>query len=92
MTSSGLIQCGLYLLTLGMCAKPLGHFMAGIYEGRIPGILGLLRPLERQIYRASAIAPEAEMGWRRYATALLSFSLVSILVVYALQRVQASCR
>ncbi|OJW16286.1 MAG: potassium-transporting ATPase subunit KdpA [Planctomycetales bacterium 71-10] len=88
MTTSGLIQIGLYLLALGACARPLGLFMAGVYEGRIPRIVAFLRPLERLIYRIAGIAPEAEIGWRRYATALLGFSLVSIVSVYALQRFQ----
>jgi K+-transporting ATPase ATPase A chain len=88
MTTFGMIQIGLYLLTLGACARPLGLFMAGVYEGRIPRILGPLRPLERLIYRASGVVSGVEMGWRRYATALLSFSFVSILAVYALQRFQ----
>lgn len=88
MTTFGLIQVGLYLLALGACALPLGRFMARVYEGRIPRVVAFLRPLERLTYRVAGIAPEAEMGWRRYASAVLGFSLVSIVCVYAIQRFQ----
>ncbi|AMV38387.1 potassium-transporting ATPase subunit KdpA [Planctomyces sp. SH-PL62] len=88
MTTFGLIQIGLYLSVLGLCVRPLGLFMARVHQGRIPPILGPLRPLERLVYRAAGIDPEAEMGWRRYATGLLSFSMVSIISVYVFQRLQ----
>jgi potassium-transporting ATPase potassium-binding subunit len=88
MTSSGLVQIGAYLAVLGLCIRPLGLFMARVYEGRIPRFVGFLRPLERLMYRAAGIKPDAEMDWRQYARALLGFSFLGVVAVYALQRLQ----
>ncbi len=88
MTISGFVQIGLYLAVLGLCARPLGQFMARIYEGRIPWLVRFLRPLERLIYRLCGVNPDDEMDWRRYATSVLAFSLLGCLAVYGLQRFQ----
>jgi K+-transporting ATPase ATPase A chain len=88
MTALGLAQIGLVFVILGFSARPLGPFMARIYEGRIPRALGVLRPVERLCYRAAGVNPADEMNWRRYAAAALGFSFVGIVAVYALQRCQ----
>jgi K+-transporting ATPase ATPase A chain len=73
---------------LALAARPLGLLMARIYEGRIPGPLRFLSPVERMTYRLAGIDPGAEMTWQAYARAVLAFSLVSTLAVYGVQRVQ----
>ncbi|MFO0888854.1 MAG: potassium-transporting ATPase subunit KdpA [Isosphaeraceae bacterium] len=88
MTSNGFLQLGLYLGVLLLCARPLGIFMARVYEGRTPRIVGFLRPLERLTYRLCGVDPGAEMDWRRYTVAALAFSFLSCLAVYGLQRLQ----
>ncbi len=88
MTPFGLIQIGLFLVVLLLLARPLGVYMARVYEGQIPRFVRWLRPVERLAYRVCGIDPNSEMDWRRYATSMLAFSLVSILAVYALQRLQ----
>lgn len=88
MTINGFIQIGLFFGVLGLCIQPLGLFMARVHEGRPPWIVGFLRPLERLIYRAARIDPNAEMDWRRYAAALLCFSFTGVAAVYAVQRLQ----
>jgi potassium-transporting ATPase potassium-binding subunit len=88
MTLNGLSQIALYLVVLLLAAKPLGAYMARVYEGRPTGLDRVVGPAERLMYRAFGVRPEQEMTWQVYALAVLLFSLVSVLVVYALQRLQ----
>jgi potassium-transporting ATPase potassium-binding subunit len=88
MTGHGALQLVFYLVVLLVLAKPLGAYMARVYEGR-PIVLGrVLGWLERLIYRASGIEPGSEMGWKTYALTMLLFNLAGLLAVYALQRMQ----
>jgi K+-transporting ATPase ATPase A chain len=88
MTLFGALQIGLYLVVLLLLVRPLGVFMARVYEGRIPRLVGWLRPVERLIYRVCGIDPEQEMDWRGYAVSLLAFSVLGIVAVFAVQRLQ----
>src|SRR5262249_42458896 len=68
--------------------KPLGGFMARVYEGQ-PTILGrLLGPVERLVYRVCGIRPDEGMTWKTYAIAMMLFNAVGVLFVYVLQRLQ----
>ncbi|WP_435009569.1 potassium-transporting ATPase subunit KdpA [Tundrisphaera lichenicola] len=89
MTSSSIIQLGLFFLALALCVKPLGLFMARVYEARPSSSVRFFSTLERIVYRSAGIDPEAEMTWQEYARALLAFSMVGVLAVYAFQRLQA---
>ncbi len=88
MTANGYVQLGLYLFVLIALAKPLGAYMARVYEGRPFGLDRVLGPLERLIYRLCGVRSDEEMGWKDYAVAMLLFNLAGMLLVYALQRVQ----
>ena len=88
MTANSALQLGLYLAVLLVLAKPLGAYMARVYEGRPFGLDRALGWLERLIYRLVGVRPEAQMGWKTYAAAMLTFNLVGLLAVYFLQRVQ----
>ncbi len=88
MTLNGLLQLLLYLVVLIALAKPLGWFMARVYEGKPCGLDRVLGPLERLIYRLAGVHSESEMGWRRYALAALLFNGIGFIAVYALQRLQ----
>lgn len=83
------LQIGFYLAVLVLCVKPLGSFMAKVYEGNPTLLTRLLAPVERSIYRISGITPEEEMNWKTYAVAVLLFNAFGLLAVYALQRFQA---
>src|SRR5262245_48616065 len=88
MTGNEILQIAFYLVVLLALAKPLGAYMARVYEGR-PIVLGrALGWLERFIYRAAGVAPGAEMGWKTYALTMLLFNLAGLLAVYAFQRLQ----
>ncbi len=88
MTSSGILQLALYFVALLALAKPLGAYMARVYEGRPCGLDRALGWLERLIYKVSGIRADEEMDWKTYALAMLLFNLAGLLAVYALQRLQ----
>jgi K+-transporting ATPase ATPase A chain len=81
MTTNGLLQIVLYFAVLLALTKPLGAYMARVYEGKPFGV-------ERLIYRLCGVRPEEEMDWKVYASALLAFSAVGFVFLYALQRLQ----
>src|SRR5262249_34003281 len=81
-------QLLLYLGVLIALVKPLGWYMARVYQGQPCGLDGALGWLERGLYRFSGIKPDAEMTWQRYAIAMLLFNIIGLLFVYGLQRTQ----
>lgn len=89
MTTNGLLQITLYFVALLLFAKPLGVYMAAVYENRPLLLKRILGPLETGFYRLSGVNPEQEMGWKSYAAALLWFNLFGGLVIFALQMLQA---
>jgi K+-transporting ATPase ATPase A chain len=86
--TSGLLQIGIYLVVLLGLAKPLGGYMARVYEGEPTFLDRLCRPVERFVYRACGVRPDEGMTWKTYAIAMLLFNAAGMLVVYALQRLQ----
>ena len=89
MTLNSILQISLYLIALLACVKPLGLFMARVYDGRVPTFGSLLSPIERLTYRLCGINKDTEMTWRQYTQAVLSLSVISFVSVYAMQRMQA---
>jgi len=85
MTFQSYLQLGFYLAALLLLAKPLGAYMARVFEGRPTGLDRALRPLERLLYRLSRVRTE-EMGWQAYASAMLIFNLLGFAAVYLLLR------
>ncbi len=88
MTPNTWIQMGVFLLVLCALVKPLGAFMARVYEGQSCGLDKPLGWLERLTYRAAGIKSDQPMTWKTYAVALLLFNLLGGVAVYALQRLQ----
>ena len=88
MTANGIFQLVFNVVVLLALAKPLGAYMARVYEGR-PIVLGrILGWLERLIYGLCGVRPNEEMGWKPYAIAMLLFNFLGVLAVYLLQRLQ----
>ena len=83
------LQIGLYLIVLLLLVKPLGSFMAQVYQGERTFLSPVLGPVERFIYRITGVKPQEEMDWKTYAFAMLLFSLVGLITLYGLQRLQA---
>ncbi len=88
MTNHAWLLLGLYLLVLLLAAKPLGTYIANAMEGRPILALGFRGGLESKLYRLCGVRQDEEMGWLRYAIAILLFNLLGALAVYALQRLQ----
>jgi len=89
MTANGWLQILFYLAVIAAVTAPLGRFMARVFQ-REPTVLDpLLRPIERAIYRLTGVDEEHEMHWTEYGLTMLAFSLVSMVALYALMRLQA---
>jgi len=88
MTANGMFQLVFYVVVLLALARPLGAYMARVYEGRVGLHRMALGWLERLIYRLAGIDATQEMTWKTYAATMLVFNLVGLLAVYALQRLQ----
>jgi K+-transporting ATPase ATPase A chain len=82
-TAAGLLQVGLLIAALAVCYRPLGAYMARVYESEHD------TRAERVVYRVMGVDSKADQRWSAYARALLAFSAVSVLFLYALQRFQS---
>ncbi len=82
------IQVIFYLVVLILLAKPLGSFMAKVYQGERTFLDPVMHPIERLIYRLSGGQAEGDMGWKTYAIAVMLFNGIGLLAVYLLQRTQ----
>jgi len=83
------IQIVFYLVVLIALAKPLGAYMAKVYQGEHTFLDRVLGPVERFIYRLSGVKPDEDMNWKTYAVAVMLFNILGLLAVYAIQRLQA---
>ena len=88
MTPNGLLQIGVFFLAVLALTKPMGSFMARVFEGERTWLHAVLRPLERLIYKLCGIREEQEQRWTGYAASLLMFSLATLLLTYLIQRIQ----
>jgi K+-transporting ATPase ATPase A chain len=88
MSANGWLQIALFLGVLLALVKPLGWYMARVYEGNLPALVRWLAPLENIFYRLCGVDRKDEMRWTRYALAMLWFALLGVLAVYAMQRLQ----
>ncbi|MGB4854933.1 MAG: potassium-transporting ATPase subunit KdpA [Candidatus Dechloromonas phosphoritropha] len=85
MSNHAWILLGIFLVILLLTVKPLGTYIANVMEGRFR----LAGKIESPLYRLCGIRPDEEMGWLKYAFAILIFNALGALVVYTLQRLQA---
>jgi K+-transporting ATPase ATPase A chain len=88
MTSNGWLQIFFFFALVLICAKPLGIYMTRVFGRERTFADPILRPLERLIYRLTGIDETHEMGWKEYGIVMLLFSLVTMLVTYAIERLQ----
>jgi len=82
------LQLIFYFGTLLLLTKPLGSYMAKVYQGERLFLDPILDPVERFLYRLSGIDSRSEMTWKTYAVAMLLFNILGLIVVYLLQRLQ----
>jgi potassium-transporting ATPase potassium-binding subunit len=88
MTLNGWLQILLYLAAILVVTAPLGRFMTRVFNRERTWLDPVLRPIERLIYRSTAVDEAREMRWTEYAVAMLLFSVVSMTVLYVMQRIQ----
>jgi len=88
MTLAGWAQIALYFVVLIALVKPLGSYMARVYQGQSTWLDHAFGPVERLLYRTFGIRPDDEMDWTTYAVALLLFSVVGMLGLCLLERMQ----
>lgn len=89
MTANGWFQIGLFFLLILLMARPLGVHMTRVFERKKTFLDPVLAPIEHAIYKLTGVDAEQEMRWTEYASAMLLFSAVSMLVLYLIERVQA---
>ncbi len=88
MTANGWLQIIVYLAVILAVTKPMGVFMARVFNRERTFLDPVLRPVERLLYRLTMVDEEHEMRWTEYAFAMLLFSCVSMLVLYLIERTQ----
>jgi K+-transporting ATPase ATPase A chain len=88
MTLNGFLQIGLFFLVLLALVKPLGWYMARVYEGTPTPLDPVLGPIERAIYRLGAVRATEEMDWKTYGVTMLLFNAAGMFALYVLQRLQ----
>src|SRR5271168_2834651 len=88
MTANGWFQICFFFALVLVCAKPLGVYMARVFERERTWADRIFRPIERLIYRLTGIDESREMAWTEYAIVMLLFSLVTMLVTYGIERLQ----
>jgi potassium-transporting ATPase potassium-binding subunit len=88
MTLNGWLQIAFFLLAIFLVTRPLGSFMSKVFARQRTWLDPALRPIERLVYRATGVDETHEMRWTEYAVALLLFSVVSMLVLYVMERTQ----
>jgi K+-transporting ATPase ATPase A chain len=88
MTVNGWLQILIYIAIVIALAKPIGVFMTHVFNGERTFLHPVLRPIERLLYRLTRVDEKREMHWTEYAVAMLLFSVVSLVLLYLIQRLQ----
>src|SRR5271165_5648787 len=88
MTANGWLQIAIFLALIFAVTKPMGVFMARVFNRERTFMDPVMRPVERLIYRLTSVDESHEMRWTEYAAAMLLFSVVSMLLLYLMERVQ----
>jgi K+-transporting ATPase ATPase A chain len=88
MTFNGWLQILVFFLIILVVTKPLGVFMARVFNRERTFLDPVLRPIERLIYKLTRVNETREMRWTEYAVSMLLFSVVSMVVLYLIQRLQ----
>ena len=88
MSANGWLQFAIYSIILLAMVRPVGIYMARVVEGERTWLDPVLRPFERLIYKLCGVNADKEMNWREYAFAMLGFSAVTLVLTYAIERLQ----
>ena len=88
MSLNGWLQISLFFLVTLALATPIGTYMTAVFERRRTWLDPILRPIERLLYKATGVKEDEEMKWTEYLSSVLIFSLVTLLLTYAVERLQ----
>src|ERR1700686_5640256 len=88
MTANGWLQILLFLVLVFLVTKPMGIFVARVFNREKTFMDPVLRPIERVLYRATGVDEDHEMRWTEYAISMLLFSIGSMVVLYLMERLQ----
>lgn len=88
MTLQALVQYAFFLLLLTLLIKPLGGYMARVFQGERTFLDPALRPVEQLLYRVARVNEHEEMDWKHYALSFLLFGFCGILFLYIILRLQ----
>jgi K+-transporting ATPase ATPase A chain len=88
-TFNGLAQIAVYLLLVVLIAKPMGLYLTAVFSGRRTWLGSIFRPVERVIYRISGVDEAREQDWKVYTASMLLFSVAGMVLLYAIERLQA---
>src|SRR5437879_721736 len=88
MTANGWFQILFFLVLIFLVTKPMGGFIARVFDSERTFMDPVLRPVEKLLYRVTGVDETHEMRWTEYAISMLLFSLVSMVVLYLIQRLQ----
>ena len=88
MTGMGILEIAVFFAVVILATKPLGLFMARVFQGERTFLHPVMRPVERLVYKLCGIREDVEQRWTHYAGGVLAFSSFAFLFVYALQRLQ----
>src|SRR6516225_6638263 len=88
MTSVGILQILLFFAIILVLTKPVGLFMARVFQGHRTVLHPVLRPIEALIYKICGVREQEEQKWTHYGASVLAFNLFAFLFTYALMRLQ----
>ena len=88
MTLNGWLQIALMLVLVVATARPLGLYMASVFEGKPTFLHPVLRPVERAFYSVAGVDETREQTWLGYLAALLTFNAAGFVLLYAILRLQ----
>ncbi|MGI4829474.1 MAG: potassium-transporting ATPase subunit KdpA [Janthinobacterium lividum] len=88
MSWNGWLQVGLFIAAVLLLAWPMGTYLTAVFERRRTFLDPVLVPCERLLYRLTGIRPDEEMHWTAYVGSMLAFSAVTLLLTYAIEKIQ----
>ena len=88
MSVNGWLQFAIYSVVLLATVRPVGKYLTRVLEGERTWLDPVLRPFERIIYKLCGVRADKEMNWREYTFAMLGFSAASLVLTYAIERLQ----
>jgi K+-transporting ATPase ATPase A chain len=88
MTINGWLQIAVFITIIILCAKPMGLYMAAVFERRRTWLDPVLVPVEKLLYRCTGVHADEEMHWTAYAASMLIFSAATLVLTYIIERIQ----